>query len=96
MVGQNNAVGLLQFLQQGFGGGTDFETPLRHALNIIRQQPRYQKADVLMISDGDCSLSAAFTRTVHVQKKTLDCLIYSVLCNGQRVSDPFSDEVLVL
>ena len=96
MVGQNNAVGLLQFLQQGFGGGTDFETPLRHALNIIRQQPRYQKADVLMISDGDCQLSAAFTVQLLAQKQPLDCSIYSVLCAGSRVEDEFSDEVVVL
>ncbi len=96
MVGQNNAVGLLQFLQQGFGGGTDFETPLRHALNIIRQQPRYQKADVLMISDGDCQLSEAFTAQLLAQKQPLECSIYSVLCAGSRVEDSFSDEVVVL
>lgn len=96
MVGQNNAVGLLQFLQQGFGGGTDFETPLRHALNIIRQQPRYQKADVLMISDGDCQLSEAFTEHLLAQKQQLECSIYSVLCAGSRVEDRFSDEVVVL
>ena len=94
--GADQSAALLAFLNQGFGGGTDFETPLQRAFALIGQQGRYQRADVLMISDGDCSLSAAFTRTVHVQKKTLDCLIYSVLCNGQRVSDPFSDEVLVL
>ena len=96
MVGQNNAVGLMQFLQQGFGGGTDFETPLRYALNIIRQQSRYQKADVLMISDGDCQLSAAFTAQLLAQKQPLDCSIYSVLCAGSRVEDEFSDEVVVL
>ena len=96
MVGQNNAVGLLQFLQQGFGGGTDFETPLHHALNIIRQQPRYQKADVLMISDGDCQLSEAFTAQLQAQKQPLECCIYSVLCAGSRVEDSFSDEVVVL
>ena len=96
MVGQNNAVGLLQFLQQGFGGGTDFETPLRHALNIIRQQSCYQKADVLMISDGDCHLSEAFTTQLQAQKQQLDCSIYSVLCAGSRVEDCFSDDVVVL
>ena len=96
MDGENNAVGLLQFLQQGFGGGTDFETPLRHALKIIQQQPDYQKADVLMISDGDCQLSPTFTQYLKIQKNQLDCSIYSVLCSGSRVEDSFSDEVVVL
>lgn len=93
---ENNAVGLLQFLQQGFNGGTDFESPLRRAMEIIGQQPNYLKADVLMISDGDCSVSPAFAETLKAQKATQECLIYSVLCAGTRSADNFSDEVVVL
>jgi uncharacterized protein with von Willebrand factor type A (vWA) domain len=96
MVGQNNSVGLLKFLQQGFGGGTDFETPLQHALEIITSQKDYKKADVLMISDGDCSLSPAFIKTLKTQKEILNCMVYSVLCAGAKVEDAFSDEVVVL
>lgn len=96
MVGQNNSVGLLKFLQQGFGGGTDFETPLQHALEIIASQKDYKKADVLMISDGDCSLSPAFTKNLKTQKEILNCMVYSVLCAGAKVEDAFSDEVVVL
>jgi Mg-chelatase subunit ChlD len=96
MDGQNNSVGLLKFLQQGFGGGTDFETPLKYAFEIIALQKDYVKADVLMISDGDCNLSAGFIKTVKIQKGTLDCMIYSVLCAGGRVEDKFSDEIVVL
>lgn len=88
--------GLLKFLQQGFGGGTDFETPLRRALTLIAEQPSYQKADVLMVSDGDCHLSDGFNQHLQAQKAQLNCMVYSVLCNGQRVADSFSDEVAVL
>ena len=49
-----------------------------------------------MISDGDCQLSAPFAQTVAARKTALDCMVYSVLCDGQRVSDNFSDEVVVL
>ena len=93
---ENNAVGLLAFLQQGFGGGTDFESPLKRAFEIIALQKDYKKADVLMISDGDCQLSSEFTRTVTLQKNRLDCMVYSVLCNGTRIEDGFSDEVVVI
>ena len=96
MVAKNEAAGLLQFLQQGFGGGTDFETPLERALNIIKTEKDYQKADVLMISDGDCQLSEAFLQKLKTQKSILDCSVYSVLCSGSRVADSFSDEVVVL
>jgi len=96
IAGQNNSAGLLKFLQQGFGGGTDFETPLKRAFKIISSREDYKKADVLMISDGDCSLSPAFTKTVKSQKEILNCMVYSVLCADSKVEDAFSDEVMVL
>ena len=79
-----------------FSFASDSFLSLDNALNIIRQQPRYQKADVLMISDGDCQLSEAFTAQLQAQKQPLECCIYSVLCAGSRVEDSFSDEVVVL
>lgn len=96
MLAKNEAAGLLKFLQQGFGGGTDFETPLQRALTIIKTEKDYQKADILMISDGDCQLSEAFLQKLNTQKSILDCSIYSVLCAGGRVNDNFSDEIVVL
>ncbi len=96
MAEQNNAAGLLRFLRQGFGGGTDFETPLKRALAVIAEEKDYRKADVLMISDGDCSLSPEFSAHLLQQKATLDCSVYSVLCAGTRIEDNFSDEVVVL
>lgn len=94
--GTDDLAGWLGFLQGGFGGGTDFETPLQKALDIISDTSDYQKADILMISDGDCQLSDGFTQKLHREKQRLDCMVYSVLCDGKRVSDGFSDEVLVL
>lgn len=91
-----SSVGLLQFLQKGFAGGTDFETPLRRALQIIDTNKAYQKADVLMISDGDCIVDDQFSQYLSHEKKRLDCSVYSVLCAGKRVSDNFSDEAVIL
>jgi uncharacterized protein with von Willebrand factor type A (vWA) domain len=93
---ENQAAGLLRFLQQGFSGGTDFESPLKRAFEIIRLQKDYQKADVLMISDGDCQLSPEFNQFVRLEKQRLDCMVYSVLCNGTRVENTFSDDVMVV
>lgn len=92
----SNVAALLKFLQQGFGGGTNFEAPLQKACDIIAQHKAYEKADVLMISDGDCSVSGPFVQQFVARKAALDCMVYSVLCNGQRVADNFSDEVVVL
>ncbi len=96
MHNQATAADLLQFLRMGYGGGTDFETPLKRAFEIIEVQKSYQKADVLMISDGDCGLSTEFVETLNNRKAALDCSIYTVLCAGLRIDDKFSDEVVVL
>lgn len=96
MASGTDAAGLLAFVQQSFGGGTDFETPLRRAIDLIASHGDYRKADVLMISDGDCTLAPAFVDHVNQRKKELDCMVYSVLCAGSRVEDVFSDDVVVL
>jgi uncharacterized protein with von Willebrand factor type A (vWA) domain len=96
MDARNDAAGLLAFLRQGFNGGTDFETPLQHALHLVETNPGCLKADVLMVSDGDCSLSEDFTAKLRTRTARLNCRVYSVLCAGQRVQDRFSDEVVVL
>jgi uncharacterized protein with von Willebrand factor type A (vWA) domain len=96
MTSQATSAALLQFLQMGYGGGTDFETPLNRAFQLIEAQTDYQRADVLMISDGDCGLCENFVQTMRSKKQTLDCSIYTVLCAGSRVEDTFSDEVVVL
>ena len=96
MDAHNDSSGLLRFLRQGFGAGTDYEAPLGRALDIVAREPAYQKADVLMISDGDCELSPAFAAAFAARKEQLDCMAYSVLCAGSRVDDNFSDAVVVL
>lgn len=96
MLDNSCSADLLRFLQQGFGGGTDFETPLKRAFELIASQNAYLKADVLMISDGDCELSSEYAAFIYQEKERLDCSVYSVLCAGSRLIDNFSDEVVVL
>lgn len=92
----DDLAGLLKFLQQGFDGGTDFESPLNRAIEIISSQSNYLKADVLMLSDGDCVLSDTFIQKLNSKKDELDLMVYSVLCHGTHVEDKFSDETVVL
>lgn len=93
---ENNAASLLKFLQNSFNGGTDFQTPLERALEIIGKEKNYLKADILMISDGDCGLSSEYASQLQLKIKQLDCSIYSVLCAGARSVDTFSNEILVI
>lgn len=49
-----------------------------------------------MFSDGDCGLSDDFVAWLRQQKTELDASVYTVLCDGARIQDKFSDEVLVI
>ena len=88
---------LLRFLNKGFGGGTDFETPLNKALEIIEQHQDYNKADILMISDGACTVSTEFVHSFQLKKLALDCQVYTVLCAmSLEQEDQFSDETVFI
>ena len=45
--------GLLDFLERGFGGGTDVISPLRRAVALLRGRAAFADADVLLVSDGE-------------------------------------------
>ena len=51
--------------------GTDFEKPLRKALEMIRQEG-LKKADICLITDGECEVSEEFLREFNSARKALD------------------------
>lgn len=67
---QSGIADLIDFLGQSFHGGTDVAPALRYALQLM-QQEKYEKADVLIISDfvmGD--LSDDILKAIYVQRKS--------------------------
>ncbi len=85
---------ILKFLKQGFGGGTDFITPLEKSMDIIESIEDYNKADILMITDGLCQISNDCKARIGEKRKTLDFNIYTVICSSDVIKDDFSDEIL--
>lgn len=85
---------ILKFLKQGFGGGTDFNTPLEKSMDIIESIEDYNKADILMITDGLCQISNDCKARIGEKRKTLDFNIYTVICSSDVIKDDFSDEIL--
>jgi uncharacterized protein with von Willebrand factor type A (vWA) domain len=51
---------LLSFLSGAVDGGTSFELPLQMARNIIDNEPAFERADVVLITDGEAELSVDF------------------------------------
>ncbi len=62
------------------GGGTDFESPLREAAKIIRDKG-LKKADIALLTDGECAVSDAFLKDFAQMRKFLGVNVLTVLCD---------------
>lgn len=94
--GQMTSEQMLELVESRAGGGTDFEKPLRKALEMI-QKEGLKKADVCFITDGECAVSDAFRAELRQIKKALEINIFTALCDVGSTSDStvrsFSDRV---
>jgi uncharacterized protein with von Willebrand factor type A (vWA) domain len=81
------------------GGGTDFEAPLRKALEYIKDS-KWNKADILFLTDGLCHLTDEFLKEFNKVKAQREFKVITVLINvgvaSDDVVDAFSDEVVLL
>jgi len=81
------------------GGGTDFERPLRRAVEMIKNEG-LKKADILLITDGMCAVSDSFLKELLVVKRALEVQIFTVLVNVGQTADAtvreFSDKVIAI
>ena len=76
------------------GGGTNFERPLTVASEIISEG--LKKADILFITDGECSVSEEFLNNFRKFKDKTKTRVISVFVEGysERTLEKFSDKVI--
>lgn len=78
------------------GGGTDFEKPLDAALACIRES-RFQRSDIVFITDGECRVHADWAERFAVEKNVLGFSLFSILIdigtNSLGSLTPFSDRI---
>ncbi len=60
------------------GGGTDFERPIDAALELLEEK-KLRRADIVMITDGECQVSPAWLAHLKERKDDLDFSIFAVL-----------------
>lgn len=87
---------LVKSMERFYGGGTNFEQPLDKALEAIEKE-KYEKADVVFITDGECAVSPAFLDRWKRAKESKKFTCYGVLigCGGYTLQ-AFSDKVVTL
>jgi uncharacterized protein with von Willebrand factor type A (vWA) domain len=60
--------------------GTDFETPLAKAQEIIEEQ-EFRRADIVFITDGECAVSDEFLESFREAKRKREFQVVGVLIN---------------
>ena len=94
--GRLTAADLLEIAESRSGGGTNFEDPLRKALEVIRSGG-LKKADIAFITDGECEVSEKFLEDFSAEKKRVGINVCTVLCDVGTTSgsavEKFSDRI---
>lgn len=80
---------VFQSAQVFLGGGTDYETPLDQAVDLMKEQG-WRKADLVFITDGLCALSESFTEWFAASKSGLGFTVTGVLMDGCGDEEDFS------
>lgn len=93
--GHYTAEDVMRAAEQFFGGGTDFEAPLKEALSLM--QSGYEKADITIITDGKCQLSDTFCRRFLDELRTYRATVTGILLDkggscGETL-EPFCDKI---
>jgi uncharacterized protein with von Willebrand factor type A (vWA) domain len=99
--GEHRTDDLISILTAGTNGGTSFEQPLSHAIELIRTEG-HAYADIIFITDGICPVSNEFLKKYQEtkQKKQLEFSTYTIIIGGgkneEAIAQKFSDSVTML
>lgn len=84
--------------QFGTSGGTDFEPPLRKAVKVISEDTKFQKADIVFITDGEAVLNNGFVRWFEEQRQALHFRLWAVAidCGNAPTLDKIADDLALV
>lgn len=86
---------ILEAMEYFSGGGTDFSPPLQHALRVL-ERDEFNKADVIMVTDG-CA-SDSFAKQYRQRAKDKEATTYGILIGGYGASalSSFCDHTMTI
>lgn len=86
---------VMKAAEQFFGGGTNFETPLKEALWLM--ESGYENADITIITDGECSLPKEFTEEFCKKTASYKATVTGILLDKDgpcgKTLEPFCDTI---
>lgn len=77
---------ILDYAEFFINGGTDFEHPLSRALEVIADErlKGYEKADIVFITDGACSVSPEWLLNYNEKRKEHEIRVFGIFVAGPR------------
>jgi uncharacterized protein with von Willebrand factor type A (vWA) domain len=80
------------------GGGTNWEIALIEAMKCIEKDSGLNKADIVMITDGECDVDQKFLDKLKRQKEQRELNILSILIgnHSERTLRKFSDRIWII
>lgn len=93
--GKMNSGDVVSMATGFMNGGTSFKAPLNESLKIINSS-RFNKADVIFITDGDDTVSSHFIEQFNKKKEEKQFKVLTILLEEgyQGKVKPFSDEIV--
>lgn len=82
---------LLTAAEHFFGGGTNFEAPLKEALRLMADE-MFNNADILFITDGYCDISDELAEQLQAAIMAKHCSVVGLLMDQDSPGDAFSLE----
>jgi uncharacterized protein with von Willebrand factor type A (vWA) domain len=74
---------ILEIASESYGGGTDFEQPLKRALEIIQKDEKKNGFDILFVSDGAAELPDKFIQDYKAALEQTKITLVSVLIGAR-------------
>lgn len=93
--GKSSVQDMIKLATTFLRGGTNFQSPLSKATTVIRKS-RFDKADIIFVTDGDASLSDSFISDWQQLKENRGFRVLSLLLGTERneTVELFSDRVV--
>ena len=93
--GKYSSADVISAAEQFFGGGTDFETPLMKATELLNKG--FENADITIITDGECRISDSFAENFRNELRKSKASITGILLDknnpcGESL-EPFCDKI---
>lgn len=78
--GYLDPLAVVEICEKRYGGGTNFERPLKKSLELLNDN-RFKHGDIVFITDGDCCVSDSFMKTYKQAKESKEFFTRGILIN---------------